>query len=327
MGRLTCAAAVASLFLTCVIPTRSVAAGPRQVTVAMGYFANVQFTPYYVAEARGYYRQEGLNVTFRYGISPDLLKLASLGKLDFVNAGGDEVLTAGANGLRVKYIMTQYSRFPAAVFSLQSTGIRDAAELRGHSIGVPFTFGVNYVGLLALLRRAHVPPSSVSIKSINFTQVEAIAHRKVDAAVGYAMNEPVQLRQQGYRVREIDIFRSANIAGAGIAAGDGEIARDPAAVRGFVRATLRGMAYTLRDPDSAFRIAEGAVPEIKVQARVQRAVLQRCIDFWRPEPGHALGWVDPAVWKSTAPLLYRFKQIPRPVSPALYYTNQFVQAR
>lgn len=325
MGRLT-SALVAGLLLLAGADSAARAAPPalRSITVAMGYVANVQFAPFYVAQQRGYYRRAGLDVHFQYGIEPDLLRLASAGKVDFVNSGGDEVLAAGAQGLHVRYVLTQYSLFPTALFSLRGTGIRTVAELRGRSIGLPYRFGASYIGLLALLQAAGIPVSRVKIESIGFQQVPTVAHHKVDAAVGYAMNEPIELRQQGYRVSEIDVYHWANLAGAGIATSDAEIAAHPAMVRAFVQATIQGLRDTLRDPSAAWAASIRAVPGLAAQAHAQRAVLQRALDFWHAEPGHPLGWMDPQVWSRTARALYQFKQIPRPVSPAAFYTNQFV---
>lgn len=297
---------------------------PQNLTVGMGYIPSVQFAPFYVAQAHGYYHRAGLNVHFQYAIEPDLLRLASEGKVDLVNAGGDEVLAAGAQGLHVTYVMTEYSRFPSALFSLKSSGIRTPAQLRGHSIGIPGAYGASYVGLLALLRHARVPRSAVRIMSIGFTQVTSVANHKVDAAVGYATNEPVEIRHEGYQINELDVYKYANIAGAGMAAGNSEIAKHPAAVRAFVRATLHGLADTLRDPQAAFAITLRAVPQLAAQRSVQRAVLQRSLSFWQPEAGHPLGWVDPAVWTTTARLLYQFKQIPHAVQSTPYYTNRFI---
>lgn len=326
MGRLTRGALILAIAVAGAGASRA-SAGPSQlvsVTIAMGYIANVQFAPFYVAQAKGYYRRAGLDVHFQYGIEPDLLRLASAGKVDFVNSGGDEVLTAGARGLHVTYVLTQYTRFPAALFSLRQTGIRRVGDLRNRTIGIPGTFGASYVGLLALLQQNGIPASNVSIKSIGFKQVQAVAHHRVDAAVGYANNEPVFLRQSGYRIQEFDIYHWANIAGAGIAAGNAEIAQHPAVVRAFVSATVRGMEDTLRNPDQAFQIAEQAVPEIRNNAREHRAVLLRSLDFWRPERGHRLGWIDSRIWNVTAHLLYQFKQIPTQVSATAYFTNRFL---
>lgn len=327
MGRLSlCVVCLAILLSGCGAKKAAPSSGPATATLAMGFFPGVQFAPFYVAQARGYYRKAGLNLRFRYGIEPDILRLASTGKVDFANAGGDEVLAAAAQGLHVRFVMSQYARFPAALFSLASTGITSPAALRGHTIGVPGKYGASYVGLLALLEKAGVPQSAVTIESIGFSQSQSVSRHKVDAAMGYANNEPILLKSQGLAVNEIDIYRYANLAGAGLATGNTEIAKRPAVVRALVTATLHGLSDTLRDPNAAFRITEAAVPSIKAQAKVQRAVLMRTLDFWRAEPGHPLGWVDPAVWNMTARYLYQFKQIPHPVSPGQFYTNTFVPA-
>ena len=328
MGRVVTALVIGSLLLTGCGDSSPSASHPAssltRVTIAMGYIANVQFAPFYVAQARGFYRRAGLDVHLQYGIEPNLLRLASTGRVDFVDSGGDEVLAAASQGLHVRYVLTQYSRFPTAIFSLAQTGIRRPADLRGHSIGIPGPYGASYVGLLALLRHYHIPTSGVSIKSINFTQAQSVSHHRVDAAVGYAMNEPVQLRQQGHKVNEIDVYHVANIAGAGIATSTDEIAHHPGTVRAFVAATIAGMKETLQHPDQAFRIAESAVPEIKAQPKIQRAVLFRALDFWRAEKGHSLGWSNRNVWDTTARLLLLFKQIPHSVHAERFFTNQFL---
>ncbi|NCC37448.1 MAG: myristoyl transferase, partial [Chloroflexia bacterium] len=40
--------------------------GLRRVTLAMSYIPNIQFAPYYVAAAKGYFAEEGLEVVFDY---------------------------------------------------------------------------------------------------------------------------------------------------------------------------------------------------------------------------------------------------------------------
>ncbi|MGH2448550.1 MAG: ABC transporter substrate-binding protein [Chloroflexota bacterium] len=323
MGRLIAAAGIWLLLAGC-SPAQSAATSLTAVNVGMGYIANVQFAPFYLAQARGYYRGAGLNVRFSYAIEPDLLHLAAQGKLDFVDSGGDEVLAAGAHGVRVKYVMTQYSRFPSALFALASSHIHRPSDLRGKSIAIPGRYGASYVGLLALLRAGGLLPSQVSIHTAGFSQAQLVAHHRVDAAVGYAMNEPLQLRASGHHVDELDLYHWANFAGAGIAVGDAEIVHHPKLVRAFVSATIHGLRDTLAQPAAAFRAAERAVPEIKVQAGLQRAVLRRCLAFWRAEPAKPLGYVDPRIWQNTARLLYSFHQIPSPVNADRFFTNRFV---
>lgn len=304
--------------------TQPLAPGLTPVTIAMGYFPNIQFAPFYVAQSRGYYRQVGLSVTFRSGIEPDVITLLSSGKAQFAVAGGDEVLASGAQGRRVRYVMTQYAKFPTAVFSLPPAGITSPAQLKGHSIGVPGTYGSSYLGLLALLQVAGLSTTDVNIKTIGFTQATTLAAHKVDSAVGYATNDVVQLTARGTAVNEVDVYKYANLAAAGVVTSDAEISRHPGVVRAFVEATLHGLRETITRPAEAYRISARTVSEINAQPVVQHAVLARSIDFWRPEPGHPLGWIDPAVWKRTADALYRFHQIAKRVQPGLFYTNRYV---
>lgn len=293
------------------------------VKVVMGYIPNVQFAPFYVAVKLGYYRAAGLDVRFNYASEPNALRLLSQGSIQFVDSGGDSVLAAGAAGLHVKYVLTQYSRFPSTLFFLKGRHIRNPSDLKGKTIGVPGEYGSSYYGLLTLLADSGVGAKSVKIEPIGYTQVPEVASGKVDAAMGYAPNEPVELRNQGRKVGEFDIFHWANIAGAGIATSDSLISRDSSLVRGFVRATLRGLRFTIAHPGRAFAMARASIPGL-TQPELQRKVLIRAVDFWRPA-GVPLGYMDSRVWKRTASILLKFKAISRSISPQTVYTNRFVR--
>jgi len=292
------------------------------VSVVMGYQQNIQFAPFYAAVKNGYYRAAGLKVSFNYTTEPSALQLLSNGSIDFVDSGGDEVLAAGASGLQVKYVMTQYSRFPSALFFRKSSGIRKVSDLAGKSIGIPAEYGASYYGLLALLAANHVPVSKVKIEEIGYFQVAEVADGKVDAAMGYAPNEPIELRSEGKAVGEFDVYHWANIAGAGVATSDSLIAHRPDLVRAFVQATLHGLRFTLAHPKQAFAVSKASIPDFN-DPNLQWKILKRTLDFWKPD-GVALGRMDPTVWNKTAHVLYRFKIIPKRVAGTEFFTNRFV---
>src|SRR3954449_6776955 len=70
-----------------------------KVTIALGFTPDVQFTPFYVALNKGYYAEEGLDVTFKHGVVPDLIRLLAAGDQDinFAVASGDEIIPARLN--------------------------------------------------------------------------------------------------------------------------------------------------------------------------------------------------------------------------------------
>lgn len=300
----------------------------RTITLGMGYVPSVQFAPFYVADQRGYYRRAGLKVNFSYAASPNLLQLVGSGKVDLAIADGTDAIAAQASGIPITYVMAQYQRFPVAIFSLAKKDIHRVADLRGKTVGVPGKYGATYVGLLAALHSAGLRASDVHIVSIGYTQVESVAGSKVDAAVGYSNNEPLQLQRRGYKIDTIEVSGVANLVGPGIVAGQALIHHDPALVRAFVQATLHGMADTIAGPHAAFAAAlrvHGLDTLRGADARAQYAVLLRTIDLWHDAVtrAHGLGYADPAQWLDSTRILRAIGQLTTTPNTTALYTNRF----
>ena len=294
----------------------------QHVDLGVGYVPNVQFAPLYVAQAKGFYAEEGLDVALEYGFENDFVALTAQGKRQFAVASGDQVILARAQGLPVVYVMKWYQRFPVGVMSLAKLGVDSPQKLEGHSVGTPVLFGASYVGWKALVYAAKLSESAIRLDTIGFTQVAALRQGTVDAAVIYIANEPVQLTQAGTAVNVIQISDYINLVSNGIVTSE-SVARDnPDLVRRLVRGSLRGLDYTLAHPDEAFAIARKAVPEITDKdAPTQRAVLDASLALWRTDqPGVS----DPQAWSDSAKFMLDTGLISSPVDVAKLYTNDFV---
>jgi len=298
-----------------------------KITVAMGYIANVQFAPYYLAQDRGYYAAEGLEVEFKYGQVNDLLRVVADGGLDYANVSGDEMVPAVAQGIPVRYVMTGYYRYPVALATIPGSGpaLAAPADLKGHTVGVPGPYGSTYIGLKALLKAGKLTEKDITLQSINFTQVSALINRQVDAAMVYAMNEPVQIQQVGKGVSLLQVADYADLAAVGIATGNKKIAAQPDQVRAFVRATLKGTADTLHDPDAAFAAGLRRTPELaQADQPIQRAVLTATLPFFTPPAGRAPGSSDAHTWANTEAFLREIGLSPQPIDPTTLYSNAFL---
>ncbi|MHB1355776.1 MAG: ABC transporter substrate-binding protein [Anaerolineae bacterium] len=297
----------------------------RDVTIAMGFIPNVQFTPFYVALERGYFNDEGLQVILDYGMETNLLQQVGSGKLQFAVASGDQVILARSNGLPVRYVANWYRRFPVCVVSLAEAGITEPSQLVGKTVGTPALEGASYIGWQALEREAKIVPDSINLQVIGYTQVASLSEKRVDAAICYVMNEPVQLRSLGIDINILYLDRYTNLVSNGIITNDDTIQRDPALVAAVVRAFIRGLRDTLADPDAAFAIARKSIPEMDDNtARIQRAVLQECVVFWQ---GDQLGFNDPTAWQESVDLLSSLGLLNSEVEPETLYTNTFVPAK
>src|SRR5512139_1913315 len=168
-----------------------------KIRLPMGYIANVQYAPFYIAVDKGYFAEEGLDIEFDYRYETDGMKLVGAGELPFAVVSGEQVPLARAMGLPVVYVMHWWQKFAVAVASLADKNIKAPVDLAGKSVGLPGLFGASYVGWRGLLEVAGLKESDVKVQDIGFTQAAALQQGKVDAAVVYINNEPIQLRAAG----------------------------------------------------------------------------------------------------------------------------------
>ncbi|MCL6613846.1 MAG: ABC transporter substrate-binding protein [Firmicutes bacterium] len=272
----------------------------RTVRVAMGYIPNVQFAPWYVAEAKGYFAGEGLKVEFDYNLDVDGLLLLGQGKREFAVGGGDMVIIARSQGLPVTYVCTLYAKFPPSIISLAEKGITTMADLRGKRIGVPF-MGTSYIALRAMLAKAGMKEEDVKVLMIGYTQIPSLLADKVDAAVVFANNEPIQLAAQGRRFNQIYSYDYFPLVGHGVVTSERMLEEEPTVVRAFVRATLEGMRYALRYPRAAFTLVQKAIDLPPADAEVQYQVFRASMALWENDytRRHGLGSSDPAAWAAS----------------------------
>src|SRR5512135_2430640 len=215
------------------------------IKLPVGYIPNVQFAPLYVAVDKGYFKQAGIDIEFDYSMETDAVSLVGANNLQFAVVSGEQVLLARAQGLPVVYVCAWYQQYPVAVASKVEQGIKTAADLKGKRIGLPGLYGANYIGLDAILFSAGLTEKDVHLDSIGFNQVAALAADKDQAVSVYTTNEPVQLEAQGYKLNEIRVADTLQLASNGIITNEQTIARDPDLVKRINAAFLKGLADTL----------------------------------------------------------------------------------
>ena len=299
---------------------------PQTVKLAMGFIPNVQFAPFYVAVEKGYFAEEGINVQFDYGWETDLLKLVGSDDLQFAIGSGDQVILARSQGLPVVNVMNWYRRFPVCVMALKEVGIQDPADLIGRRVGTPATYGASYIGWRALLEAVGLKESDVELVSIGYTQVAALTESQVDAAICYAMNEPVQLQAAGQDVDLIYVADYANLVSNGLFTNDKSIEQRKELVQGMVRAALKGLAYTIAHPDEAFEITLKQVPEAASDSAtraVNRAILAESIAFWEAPAGE-LGRSNESQWQASQAIMKQMGLVTEEQDVGAMFTNQFV---
>jgi len=303
-------------------PTQATPLPLVHIRLPVGYIPNIQFAPLYMAVEKGYYQEAGIEIEFDYSFETDGVALVGANELGFAVASGEQVLLARAQGLPVVYVMAWYQDYPVSVVAKTSQGIRQPADLAGMKIGLPGLYGASYIGLRALLNVAGLKESQVTLDSIGFNQVEAIAADQEQAAVVYVANEPIQLRAKGYQVDEIRVSDYVRLASNGLITNETTIQQNPDLVRRMVHATLRGISDAIANPDEAFRISLKYVEGLaQADEAIQRDVLATSITFWQADK---LGQSDPAAWENMQKVLEDMGLVTKPLDLSKAFTNDFV---
>ena len=291
--------------------------GPVDLTVGLGYIPSVQFAPFYLAKQQGYYADAGLNVELLHQTDQDLIPLVGQGTVDVGIGDGTSVIPAVSQGIPVRYLATIYGKFPSIVFAKESSGIRTPADLAGKRVGTPGRFGSGWIALQAILESAGLTPEDVQIVEYpDFGQGAAVAADQVDAATGFANNEPVQLELSGTPVTVLRVDDIVPLPGPGLIAGVGTLEEQQDAVQAFVTATLRAMEEIVADPEVGLDAAIAEVPELGTDRDTQRAILEATIDTWvgplQEERG--LGAVDRDGWQASIEYLDDLGLVPNPIT-------------
>ena len=293
------------------------AAVPTKLSVGLGYLPSVQFAPFYLADQAGYYKDAGLDVSFQNKIDPDLITLVGQGAIDVAIADGTDVIPAVSQGIPIKYLATIYGKFPSIVFAKSSTGITDASDLKGKKLGIPGRYGSSWIMLQALLASAKLTPDDLTIVDYpDYGQGAAVTQGAVDAATGFANNEPVQLEMTGEKATVLRIDAITPLPGPGLISSDATIEAKHDAIAAFTAATLRAMQEISDKPELGLDAAIKAVPDLATARDTQKAILAATIDSWvgPTQVDHGLGALDADGWASSIQYMTSLGLVPKPVT-------------
>jgi ABC-type nitrate/sulfonate/bicarbonate transport system substrate-binding protein len=231
------------------------AAALATVTYQLSYLENVQFGGTYVADAAGYYRQQGLKVDIVPGGSNMAVEpVVESGKALVGNTHTVELAQAVANGADLKVIGAGYQKNPFCVISRADKPIREPSDMIGKKIGVA---DANQPLFSSFLKGNGIPASKVTVVTVQFDPTP-LADGQVDGYVGFFNNEPIELQLEGVKVvtmlmndhglpfiEELYIVRSQSLS-------------DPEQrnlITKFMRAEQKGWQATVADPERAAKLA------------------------------------------------------------------------
>jgi NitT/TauT family transport system substrate-binding protein len=294
----------------------------REVRLILPFRPDVQFAPFYVAKERGYFAEEGLNVSFEHMPENDAVAVVGNGEAPFAVVSGEQVLLARAQEIPIVYVMAWWQDYPVAVAYPAESDISSVKDLVGKKIGIPGLYGASYIGFRALLSAAKISEADVTLDSIGYSQVEAMLAGQEDAIVIYANNEPVQLEAQNFPVELIRVDDYVHLSSNGLISSERLIRDDPDLIRSMVAATLKGIEDSIEDPEAAFEISKHFVEGLdQADQTVMLRVLEESTLFWKTDQ---LGRSDPESWENMYAILLEMGLLESELDLQGAFTNAFL---
>jgi NitT/TauT family transport system substrate-binding protein len=259
-----------------------VAAAQERIRFSLDWRIEGPIAPFLVAEQKGYFKAEGLDVSLDVGTgSAASITRVATGAYDM--SFGDtsaliEYYANTPNPSRIQMVYMVHEQAPGAIFTLKKSGIRKASDLVGKKLGGPTFDAVRK--MLPLIARANsFNPAQVQLVSMEPALRETmLARGDVDAITGFYYTSLLTLNARGIKTEDMHWFKYAdmgitNLYGNGIIAGERMLADRPRAIAGFVRALNRAAKDVMADPDGSIAAVKRRDSLIDEKLEAQRLKL------------------------------------------------------
>jgi ABC-type nitrate/sulfonate/bicarbonate transport system substrate-binding protein len=166
----------------------------EEITIQLGWLANVEYMGEFVAADAGYFEHEGLRCTLvPGGPSASVPPLVDSGKVLIGFESTDGIARARLHGAKLKVVAATLQRNPTSIMSLASSPIREPRDLIGRRIGVPQANRITFKGFLKA--------NGLDIGQMTIVPVQndpaPLVNGEVDGIVSFLTSQPIQLRLRG----------------------------------------------------------------------------------------------------------------------------------
>ncbi len=298
-----------------------------KVTLNLNWFYVGDHSPYFVALDKGWYREEGLEVNIIPGKgSGDVVKKVDVGSVDIGIVDTGVLIVARAQGAKVKIVSMLFDKSPYCMWMWKDSGINSPKDLVGKKIGAPP--GDAQRTIFPALAQAHsFDPDKVTFVNIapeaKFT---ALAAKQVDVIFDYYSGAPFFYKAMGQENVKYMMFADwgVDVYSNALVASEKYIKDNPGIIRRFVKASLRGWEFTLKNPEEAIEIMAKQRPEI--DKPVLLANLKLIIDLFRTNryKQNGIGWVDDKKMADSIKIIAQYRDLKVDMKTKDLYTNEFL---
>ncbi|MCH2270942.1 MAG: ABC transporter substrate-binding protein [SAR324 cluster bacterium] len=282
----------------------------EKVTIQLKWVTQAQFAGYFVAQDKGYYQAEGLEVTIKPG-GPDIAppQVIAGGGADVIIDWMPAALASREKGVALVNIAQIFKKSGMMLTCRKDSGIKSPADFRGKTLGVWF-YGNEYP-FLSWMSQLGIPTTGgsdgVTVLKQGFN-VDPILQKQAECVSTMTYNEYWQIVDAGLSPSELVVYKyedqGVSTLEDGLYVMEKNL-RKKAFVNKmarFLRASIKGWKYAADHPDEAADIVlenddTGAQTE-KHQRRMMREINKLVGN--QPQ---GIGYLLPADYRRTVKVL------------------------
>ncbi len=280
----------------------------EKVTVQLKWLPQAQFAGYYVAQAKGYYKEAGLDVTIKPG-GPDIspVQVIAGNQADVIVNWMPDALAAREAGVPLVNIAQVFNQSGLMLTCKKSSGVSTPKDLKGKTLGVWYG-GNEYPFLNWMSKLGYKPGTDIKILKQGFN-VDPLLQNQAACISTMIYNEYWQIVDAG--VKESDLvtffYEKEGVASLedGLYVMESKL-KDPAFVARmgkFVKATLRGWNDAVKDPAGAAKAVVAADMSGSSSLKVQQRQMENVAKLITTASTPKMGYLEPAAYERTVKVL------------------------
>lgn len=217
---------------------------------------SVSELPFKVAQLRGFFREEGLEVETILIRGAVGMQALLGGSVDYTSASGSTI-AAAVRGLPVKLVFISSSKPQFDLISQPQ--IKSIQELKGKVVGISSRGGSNDLMMQMILQKNGLAPNKDVTTIIVGAQEETVLalRTKLIAAALLTPPRPFMLQREGYNRIAYSGDYLSTYANGGIGVTDEKIKTNPAEVAAFVRAVVKALQFSRQNRAEMVRLMPG----------------------------------------------------------------------
>ncbi len=299
----------------------------ENITVLLDWTPNTNHTGLYVAEALGYFAEEGLNVTIMQPSEGTASSLVASGKAQFGFSYQEEVtyaLTADAP-LPIKAIATVLQHNTSGFASPTEKKIMEPRDFEGKRYG-GWGSPMEEMMLRDLMKRTGGSYDKITMVNIGASDYFTAIRKDIDFGWIFYGWDGIQAEVRNIKLNFTflkDIDPVYDYYTPVIITNNDTITSNPALIKRFLRALSKGYAYAAAEPDKAAELLIKAVPEFSSNKEFIIAS-QRYLSVKYKDDAVKWGLMKKETWERFGAWMFTNKLVSRPFVPENAFTNEYL---